>query len=237
MVTVALIEFTACLTIGGGGRPGKGDLKCPAPINTPALLPLLTLPQGWICGQCHFLRHSGFALKTHGIQQTVWPSWAQMSFRGVGGHLAGPLLRRMDHGELPSVPKGYLDMGGGRGRGAETGLAGGVLGFSWRLACHQSGLLDQAFLEGLSPQSRVSGTRLATRCCWGSCFGLAFSPVTRVRVLKVCVWGCVCMWMGVPVHVWLGVHGLPWLLAAAFQVIAANAFPVFTPWVGVRSTF
>lgn len=147
-----------------------------------------------------------------------------------------PSLRKVDHGELPSVPKGYLDAGGGRGRGAETGLAGGVLGFSWRLACHQSGLLDQSFLEGLSPQSRVPGTRLATWCWWGSCFGLAFSPMTRVRVLKVCVWGCVCMWMGVPVHVWLGVHGLPWLLAA-FQVIAANAFPVLTPWVGVRSTF
>ena len=71
-------------------------------------------------------------------------------------------------------------------------------------------------------------TVLATWCWWGSCFGLAFSPVSRVRVLEVCVWGCVCVWMGVP--------DLHWLLAAS-QVIAANVFSVLTSWAGVRSTF
>lgn len=63
-----VIEFAASLTVGrrGGGEEGsqgRAALRAQLPSPPLALLPL-TLPQGWICGQGRFLRHSGFALKT-----------------------------------------------------------------------------------------------------------------------------------------------------------------------------
>lgn len=120
MVTVALIEFTACLTIGRsrGKEARKGLPKRPAAITTASLAPSFYSASGLDLWAGPLPETLGVCSEnTWCAKQTLWPSWAQMSFRGVGGHLAGPLLRKVDHGELPSVLKGYL----GAGRLERTG--------------------------------------------------------------------------------------------------------------------